>query len=402
MRLKEDYLITQIHNHFYLLPSGQSRASFCPPYEINEIGSYICRLLEKEISKEEIINSCFNFYEISKKEAARAQKIIDDFLFFLKNAELLENNTIASLPSQKHKFTSFTPCEYLDIGNIRLGFSRPLNEVKDWFKGFEIKNLKEIKQIQDTEKSMYPLNIDLKVSKDYTPEGKTLIFTKDLKITAVEGGYFLEFCAFNTVKYGFISNSGDYGEIICEKLPDSREDREELFNALRHFYLFASEQLNEFALHSASVLYEGKLYLFSAMSGVGKSTQAKLWEKHLGATQINGDLNLICNNNDSYETIGIPWCGTSEINSPLSHKIGAVFMIKQGTNEEINLLSTHRAALSLSQRSVSPAWNKEMLQKNITFFEAFAQHIPVFEMYCTPTENAVKAALKALQDSDRL
>jgi len=38
--------------------------------------------------------------------------------------------------------------------------------------------------------------------------------------------------------------------------------------------------------------------LFIASSGVGKSTQARLWKEHLNITQINDDKNIIIEEKD--------------------------------------------------------------------------------------------------------
>ena len=50
---------------------------------------------------------------------------------------------------------------------------------------------------------------------------------------------------------------------------------------------------NSFILHSAYICVNGKAVLFTAPSGGGKSTQAKLWADHRGARTINGDRTLL-------------------------------------------------------------------------------------------------------------
>lgn len=50
-------------------------------------------------------------------------------------------------------------------------------------------------------------------------------------------------------------------------------------------------------LHASAVLYEGFAYLFTAPSGGGKSTQARIWENHLHAEVMNGDKVILRGNN---------------------------------------------------------------------------------------------------------
>ncbi len=74
---------------------------------------------------------------------------------------------------------------------------------------------------------------------------------------------------------------------------------------------------NAIFLHSSAILYKGKAYLFSADSGVGKSTHTKLWIKKFGAENvqiINDDKPIIRFIDNDWYVYGSPFDGGTGIN----------------------------------------------------------------------------------------
>ena len=63
------------------------------------------------------------------------------------------------------------------------------------------------------------------------------------------------------------------------------------------FFLFAAQKHGKFAIHSASILYKEKAWLFSGHSGMGKSTHTQMWHDLLQTPYLNGDLNLLAMEN---------------------------------------------------------------------------------------------------------
>lgn len=64
-------------------------------------------------------------------------------------------------------------------------------------------------------------------------------------------------------------------------------------------------------LHGSFVEYNGNGIVFTGYSGIGKTTQAQLWKKHLGADIINGDKVFIRDFDDGVYAYGLPWKGSS-------------------------------------------------------------------------------------------
>lgn len=93
-----------------------------------------------------------------------------------------------------------------------------------------------------------------------------------------------------------------------------------------------------FILHASYIIRDGAAILFTAPSGTGKSTQARLWQEERGAEIVNGDRVLITRREGTFYANGIYVCGTSGICRNRTAPIAAVVLLEQGEeNEECKL-----------------------------------------------------------------
>ena len=145
-----------------------------------------------------------------------------------------------------------------------------------------------------------------------------------------------------------------------------------------------------YAIHSASIPYKEKAWLFSAPAGTGKSTHARLWTQYSDAVNINGDLNLIGIKAGAPYVFGIPWCGTSEIFTKEDYPLGGVVFLKQAAENRIEEFTYEKALITLSRRTISPLWNSESLKKMMLDLEPVSAKITSLRLYCTKDPEARK------------
>ncbi len=165
----------------------------------------------------------------------------------------------------------------------------------------------------------------------------------------------------------------------------------DFFHALRLIYLYNAQRDGIFAMHSASILYEGKLWLFSGSSGTGKSTHTNMWASIYDTPVVNGDLNLLAMGDDGAVVYGSPWCGTSGIYSKEVYPLGGIILLEQAPTDYVQELSADQKVLLVSQRFISPTWFDENLDLNLAFAEKLTAKVPVCRLCCTPTAAAVEA-----------
>ena len=95
-------------------------------------------------------------------------------------------------------------------------------------------------------------------------------------------------------------------------------------------------RLDTFLMHGAAIAVDGKGYLFSGKSGVGKTTHIRKWiEQNPDTIVVNGDKPLIRCLNDTFYVCGTPWSGKEYLNTntmvPLK---GIAFMTR---NEDVSV-----------------------------------------------------------------
>ena len=154
-----------------------------------------------------------------------------------------------------------------------------------------------------------------------------------------------------------------------------------------------------FALHSASLLYLEKAWLFSGPSGIGKSTHTALWKKLFATPFLNGDLNLIGKEGEKFVVYGIPWCGTSKIFTTEKKELGGIDIpVRQ---EFVDTLTEEQKTLRVMQRMISPPWTAELMVKNLKFAEAVAKEKPVYFLRCTKNDTAAETIRRQIEEDEK-
>lgn len=180
-----------------------------------------------------------------------------------------------------------------------------------------------------------------------------------------------------------------------------RDYRNELLYDTVFSSLFALErhvmEKQQFILHCSYMNDQGQAILFSAPSGTGKTTQAKLWERYRGSRVVNGDRALLRFREDRLTACGWPVCGSSEVCENEALPVRAIVLLSQGKENQIRLLTAREAFLLLYSQVTINTWNPEFVNRAVDFLEQLLQSVPVYHLACTISEDAVavlEAALK--------
>ncbi len=157
-----------------------------------------------------------------------------------------------------------------------------------------------------------------------------------------------------------------------------------LFHALNIPELLA--QRGTFLLHCSYIIWRNEAVLFCAGKGVGKSTQAALWEKYRGAEIVNGDRALLRLTEDGLTAFGTPYCGSSDIALNRAAPVKAIVLLEQGARNEIGFCRGTEAFVRLvAQLSFEPYQQ----EKAVDFALGVCNSVPVYAMRCLPDASAV-------------
>ena len=142
-------------------------------------------------------------------------------------------------------------------------------------------------------------------------------------------------------------------------------------------------------MHGALVELDGQGVVFTGYSGVGKTTQAQLWEKYLQAEIINGDkLFLRCLDGQTY-AYGAPWKGSSPYCLNRKVPVKAVVALRQAKENSIQKLDSLACMEYFMPHLFLPHWDQACLNRALDTFDQILGSVPVYLLKCRPDEDAV-------------
>ena len=150
-------------------------------------------------------------------------------------------------------------------------------------------------------------------------------------------------------------------------------------------------EANGCILHVAYIIHDGKGILFTAPSGVGKSTQAELWKELRGAEIVNGDRAVVRLVDDTFCVCGIPFSGSSKYCENVTVPIDAIVYLRQARQTQVERIKGKDAFCKILEGVSFAAWSRSDTEKVLTLIQTLIQNVPVYQLSCTPDESAVIA-----------
>ncbi len=160
---------------------------------------------------------------------------------------------------------------------------------------------------------------------------------------------------------------------------------------------------NILLFHGSAIAVDGVGYLFTAKSGTGKSTHARLWRETFGsrAVMINDDKPLLKIEKQGVTVYGTPWDGKHRLSSNISAPLKAICILARGEQNSIRPVSAREAQpmlLQQSNRSSSP----DKLKKTVLLTDALAHRVLLYKLYCNMTTDAVRTAWEGINKGETI
>ena len=149
--------------------------------------------------------------------------------------------------------------------------------------------------------------------------------------------------------------------------------------------------------HSCAVAAGGKAYLFTAKTGVGKTTHARLWLKNIpGCHIINGDKPLLRFTDEGVSVCGTPWQGKENYGTNEILPLKAICLLERGAENRITPVGFHEAFSVLLKQSHHPGGSAG-LPASIKLLEQL-QQIPMYRMQCRMDDAAAWTAYRGMTE----
>ena len=147
-------------------------------------------------------------------------------------------------------------------------------------------------------------------------------------------------------------------------------------------------QHNGLLLHASLIEYAHQGIAFTGPSGVGKSTQARLWQRSFGAHILNGDRAALRKNHCGWMAYGSPYAGTSGIYRKDQVPLSAIVVLGQGKENSLRRLSGMQAIGRIWPEISARRWDREFVQEALALCAQLLADVPVYLLECLPEESA--------------
>lgn len=137
--------------------------------------------------------------------------------------------------------------------------------------------------------------------------------------------------------------------------------------------------------HASQIAVNDRGILFTAPSGTGKTTQAKLWRQYRSARILCNDRTLI---RDGL-TYGYPVDGSEPVFCGEVHPLGAIVCLRQSSENRIRRLKSAEAMSRLMPQLVIDTWDPAALELGMNQLITLISQYPVYALDCLPQESAV-------------
>lgn len=182
-----------------------------------------------------------------------------------------------------------------------------------------------------------------------------------------------------------------HGKIRVDYLEKGEKCVSETSNSFFHLGLEAMMlEKQRLILHASCVRTLLGGILFSGPSGIGKSTQAKLWCAHRGGEMINGDRTILSCDGDKWLGWGSPYAGSSRCYVNDSVSVRCVVMLKQAKSNSICRLGSGEAFRKIFSGLTVYSWDRTYTERACDLALQLVKQVPVYEFSCTADVSAVE------------
>lgn len=153
-----------------------------------------------------------------------------------------------------------------------------------------------------------------------------------------------------------------------------------------------------FVMHGSVVELDGEGYAFLAPSGVGKTTQTRLWQQHFGTRLrvINGDKPLIRMESESFRAYGTPWRGKENLGCNASVPLKAIFFLNRSDTPSAIPAGHEQVVERLFRQLLLPKAPERMIHL-LDMADRLVRTTQFYILNCNMTENSVLCAYQAVK-----
>jgi hypothetical protein len=146
---------------------------------------------------------------------------------------------------------------------------------------------------------------------------------------------------------------------------------------------------NDIMIHASGVSHEGEGYLFTGISGMGKSTMANLWNSY-GAKVIHDDRLIIRRMGDGYRMFNTP---VYDNDYPLVSSLNKIFIIDHGIEDKMIPLKEAASVSQIMANCIQHTWDSGIIGRLLESVSEMCRTIPVYKLFFRPGRDVIEYIL---------
>ena len=177
-------------------------------------------------------------------------------------------------------------------------------------------------------------------------------------------------------------------DLWLESSDDKTDPMEYPLDGLILYYLTVLH--GDIMIHASGVCYKNHGYIFSGISGSGKSTMARLWDIS-GVKTIHDDRLIVRKEGKGYMMYNTPVYNDDE---PKESRLDRIFIIEHGEENKIIPLREAESVSRIMANSIQHGWNAGIIANLLDSVSDLSAAVPVARLHFRPDKSAVDHILK--------
>ena len=153
---------------------------------------------------------------------------------------------------------------------------------------------------------------------------------------------------------------------------------------------------NMLAIHSSTIIYKDKAYLFSAPSGTGKTTHTNMWVNYYNTEILDGDMCICSATEDKVYAYGSPWHGSSGKFLNKKVELGGIIFLHQAKENYIKEMDSLNKIINIYYRNFIIPLCEEHITRLMKTASKIGERVLCVELYNRPEREAVEIIKKRI------
>lgn len=188
-------------------------------------------------------------------------------------------------------------------------------------------------------------------------------------------------------------------DVLKEAISKNPEYSDDYIEALEIYRIICKKMLKYDAMlmHCAAISVDNEAYLFTAVSGTGKTTHISLWKKKFKekCIVVNGDKPILRLIDGKFYACGTPWRGKENYGENIMVPIKAICILERGEENSIKKIAPYDAISTVITQTLRTNDMDEM-DKMLSLTDKLLEKVPFYRLKCNMNDDAADVSYNGM------